>query len=326
MGRPYTTKEMALSLLLLFLICLTIFNISNQKASPHQVIRAYFLPQKSVPAPAPALSTIEMVKEKSMEKLQFFKYPISDYPTVNWTISGNKTHDEFWRSIEPSFNCPLRLLTRYGKTGDGGKWVCGLENLEKIRGHGEAEPCVVYSFGVNTDSSFEAEVLATTHCAMYAYDMTVKAIAEPLRSSNPRVKFFKSGISAVQKGDTWPLDHYLRANGHEKMFIPILKLDVEGAEYQVLKQILNQYPMRLPFGQILVEFHIIMWQWLDQKTVRERDEFIEIVKLLESRGMRMYSREPNMKWMYGRAGCEFSFINMHMLDFFMDAEDIEPTG
>lgn len=35
--------------------------------------------------------------------------------------------------------------------GDGGKWVCGMSLYESIPGE---KPCVIYSFGVQTESSF----------------------------------------------------------------------------------------------------------------------------------------------------------------------------
>lgn len=35
--------------------------------------------------------------------------------------------------------------------GDGGKWVCGMSVYEKLP---VEKPCVIYSFGVNDDSSF----------------------------------------------------------------------------------------------------------------------------------------------------------------------------
>lgn len=35
--------------------------------------------------------------------------------------------------------------------GDGGKWVCGMSLYEDIP---TEKPCVIYSFGVQTESSF----------------------------------------------------------------------------------------------------------------------------------------------------------------------------
>lgn len=37
--------------------------------------------------------------------------------------------------------------------GDGGKYVCGVDALAELK---EGRGCVVYSFGINGESSFEA--------------------------------------------------------------------------------------------------------------------------------------------------------------------------
>jgi len=42
-------------------------------------------------------------------------------------------------------------MERIGRMGDGGKWVCGMSLYEEIPAE---KPCVIYSFGVQTESSF----------------------------------------------------------------------------------------------------------------------------------------------------------------------------
>lgn len=42
-------------------------------------------------------------------------------------------------------------MERIGRMGDGGKWVCGMSLYEAIP---KEKPCVIYSFGVQTESSF----------------------------------------------------------------------------------------------------------------------------------------------------------------------------
>ena len=54
---------------------------------------------------------------------------------------------------------------------DGGKFVCGLSALARL----PEEECVLYSFGVNGESSFEAEVLQKTNCKAYGYDFSVNS-------------------------------------------------------------------------------------------------------------------------------------------------------
>lgn len=50
----------------------------------------------------------------------------------------------------PAFFCPHEL-ERVGALGDGGKWVCGINQLQ------EKEDCVVYSIGTlgSSSSTFE---------------------------------------------------------------------------------------------------------------------------------------------------------------------------
>ena len=45
-------------------------------------------------------------------------------------------------------------MERVGRVGDGGKWMCGIEYLAS-----RSEPCVMYSYGIRGDVSFEVEVV-----------------------------------------------------------------------------------------------------------------------------------------------------------------------
>lgn len=55
---------------------------------------------------------------------------------------------------------------------DGGKWVCGMSRIAK------KPDCVVYSFGINGESSFEAEVLDRTECQLWGYDFSVSDVRD----------------------------------------------------------------------------------------------------------------------------------------------------
>lgn len=71
----------------------------------------------------------------------------------------------------PAFQCPHRMQ-RVGTLGDGGKWVCGMERIEKKK------ECVIYSAGVNGESSFEAALLERAPgCQVYGYDFSVNSVS-----------------------------------------------------------------------------------------------------------------------------------------------------
>jgi len=119
----------------------------------------------------------------------------------NWP----EPEDKFWTGpeIKLDYICPNNLLTRVGREGDGGKWMCGLESFgRRSMNAGFNTNCVVYSFGVKDDSSFEAAVLASTTCSLYGYDPSVDEIGTPLKMSNPRVNFQKMGLAGAGRVTT----------------------------------------------------------------------------------------------------------------------------
>ena len=142
---------------------------------------------------------------------------------------------------------------------------------------------IVYSFGLGEDTSWDERMLARG-AQVYGFDPTTKAAAyvstrKELRSQKGQFYYVQKGI-AKSKGTldfTLPLnpEHvsvrqgkhdglgtfvrlqvdslqgFMTENGHTH--IDILKMDVEGAEYDVLEDFIqNSY---FPFTQLLVEFH-----------------------------------------------------------------------
>ncbi|OBT84894.1 hypothetical protein VE02_06567 [Pseudogymnoascus sp. 03VT05] len=55
-----------------------------------------------------------------------------------------------WDFVPASWSCPYEM-ERIGRMGDGGKWVCGMSKYEELPA---TRPCVIYSFGVQTESSY----------------------------------------------------------------------------------------------------------------------------------------------------------------------------
>ena len=128
----------------------------------------------------------------------------------------------------PAFNCPHEV-SRIGALGDGGKWVCGLSRLAS------KPDCVIYSFGLDWDSSFEAAVLQRTrHCEIWGFDWVAggfgKQVGKVEKDASGvlgvggagvrgRVHFVKVGLGAEDshaKGDDpklWTLRSLMRENG-----------------------------------------------------------------------------------------------------------------
>ena len=109
---------------------------------------------------------------------------------------------------------------------------------------------IVYSFGINNDVSFDWAV-ADRGCQVFMYDHTINNLPRTRESFN----FFKEGV-AGEKSSSLPLDtleNYIKRNGHSSKSGMILKMDVEGAEWEALcatsSKVLKQ------FDQIVLEFH-----------------------------------------------------------------------
>ena len=84
------------------------------------------------------------------------------------------------------------------------------------------------------------------------------------------------------------IDSLMKKNKHQK--IDILKMDIEGSEYEVLEDILSK---KIPIKQILVEFHPYLF-----KDGREKTKYI--LDILTENNYRCFAVSQNM--------LEYSFI------------------
>ncbi|CAL8140987.1 unnamed protein product [Orchesella dallaii] len=198
---------------------------------------------------------------------------------------------DMWKLFGSGYSCPFNL-TREGNEGDGGKWICGLEKILS-----QKESCAIYSFGIANDSTFEAELLGRTkNCSLFAYDPSVSQIGWPLTASTPRVTFQQFGLSFRDDRRERTLKTLMNQNGHK--WIDVLKVDIEGHEYESLFQAMNDFD-GFPVGQLLVELHVTSKPF--NVTV-----FFTLIQKLESFGMRVFNYEPNPLC---KMCCEYSFLN-----------------
>jgi len=104
--------------------------------------------------------------------------------------------------------------------GEGGKWVCGMSRYEKNR-----KPCVVYSFGLNNDSSFEQELLERTNCEIWGYDQNNEGFGPEITGQTEgRTHFMRAGVQGNTDPDGTPpafftIQDLMNLNGHDYMFV-----------------------------------------------------------------------------------------------------------
>lgn len=168
------------------------------------------------------------------------------------------------------------------------------------------EKSVIYSVGVGEDISFDEELITKFNSKVYGFDPTPKSIKFIEDKKNLNSNFFMNpyGLYNFDGKIDFLLpsnsDHVsctignlraYEANEIEKVTVPvytfdtilskigtqkidILKLDIEGAEYEVLDDILNS---KIEIDQICIEFHHRFKGVSKEKTK-------SAIKLLRSKG------------------------------------------
>ncbi|KAG0726178.1 hypothetical protein GWK47_004419 [Chionoecetes opilio] len=143
--------------------------------------------------------------------------------------------------------------------GDGKKFVCMDERFHITPGN-----CIVFSFGVNNEWSFEDE-FDKFGCKVFAYDPTM---GKEDHQRSPNVRFFARGIANYQgtkmigMGNNWSVkkvdrfENLVREAGVEGREIDFVKLDVELSEIDFLQDMLFNSPHVLAkIKQIAMEVH-----------------------------------------------------------------------
>ncbi|OLN92798.1 hypothetical protein CCHL11_06696 [Colletotrichum chlorophyti] len=194
-----------------------------------------------------------------------------------------------WDFVPASYGCPHEM-ERVGRMGDGGKWVCG---MSKYVNFPHDRDCVVYSFGVRDESSFEEEMLSRTKCSVWAYDFSVVDFGKQLEPQHrSKAHFLQAGIAGktdpARDPPFYSIADLMKKNGHD--YIDILKMDIEFAEFEAMDGFGEDFPLslgeELPIGQLMIEIH-----FFNGMTV---DRFLDWWERLESRGLRPAWTEPNL--------------------------------
>jgi hypothetical protein len=173
-------------------------------------------------------------------------------------------------------------------------WSSGIPNVGQ-------DGIVAYSFGINEESSFEAELLERVPAArIWGYDFSVKGWGPQIAQKHRLRTFFgKVGIGKADEPSKsppfWTLQSLMQQNNHT--YIDILKIDVEGSEYTALDSVMDHFTKTwkgrgqamLPIGQIMIEIHVG-----DDRPEIHFGRFRSWWERLETMGMRPTWMEMNL--------------------------------
>jgi FkbM family methyltransferase len=195
-------------------------------------------------------------------------------------------------------------------------WVGSPSGGAYVDLHWLGRQSVVYSFGIATEISFDRAIIAATGCQVFGFDPDPRCtrwLNEPGRWVPPEFHFSEIALGAASgsfsfhmtdiermtgslacdfNGETVPvkcmsLKDIMGSHGHEQ--VDYLKLDIEGAEYDVLNAWLSEYET-LPVQQLWLEFHPDGNQW----TERDSQHLVRrLAKIGMVPGYRNYLRCPN---------------------------------
>ncbi len=212
--------------------------------------------------------------------------------------------------VRPSLDCPRE---RHGSE-HGGWWICP---------EGLGADSIVYSFGIGKDISFDSSIIERYGMRVEAFDPTPESLAWLKAQTLPEnFRVHELGLAARDGSmDFFPpaqADHvshtllpgtYGEDLSRETISVPvrrlagimtslghgridILKMDIEGAEYEVLVDILAS---KLEISQLLVEFHH-RFPGVGPGATREA------IASLESHGYRLFHASAS--------GEEYSFLRV----------------
>jgi len=214
----------------------------------------------------------------------------------------------FQDNYEPTFSC--RFEQRLGINGDGGKWICDVYRLKKLKS------CLIYSLGSNGEFSFENETKRyLPHCDIHTFDL------KEFNCTN-LCTFHKVKIGDGSNG-TKTLRMIMSNLKHSERILDILKIDIEGGEYEFFDDLFRTTDfISENIHQILVEIHLSrIIRIVNNVTIYDYQKIHRLFKLFHDKHFVIFHKEVNLYNPY--RAFEFSFIRLNE-KFFQINNDLSP--
>ncbi|GFO28782.1 methyltransferase-like protein 24 [Plakobranchus ocellatus] len=183
-------------------------------------------------------------------------------------------------------------VTRMGNIEDGGWELCEDPLYAPIK-----DNCLVYSYGINYDFSFD-DAMEKYGCEVHSFDPSMNNYKDYLR--NQRVHFHSVGVAGVDKtigndSSTWYLytiaSHRRRLH-HElsERRLDVLKIDVEGYELEALMTALDDGSLD-DIRQLIFETHLNITGYPLKKNYFQ---YLTLLRKIYARGFRIHTTHRNM--------------------------------
>ncbi|XP_037785565.1 methyltransferase-like protein 24 isoform X1 [Penaeus monodon] len=207
---------------------------------------------------------------------------------------------------------PCRKLVRQGGKLcrgklDGDKKLC-LDPFVRPT----SNSCLVYSFGIGYDFSFDA-AMGKYGCQVFSFDDdSAHALLD--RNPFPRVKFLRFRLAAgrgVKVERSYnpatkseyiylyrPLDNIMYLLGHSTANVDVLKIDVDGPEWEIFEDSIFKTDVLERTKQLSMEIHlgVFLDPHLDTGLPLSQtlQKYTRVLRGLEDRGFHLTHHEPNL--------------------------------
>ena len=157
----------------------------------------------------------------------------------------------------------------------------------------EAEKCLIYSFGINNEWSFD-DTMAKYGCEVFSFDPSMN---QSDHDRNELVHFYNLGLGdreyTTDKG--WKIKrlssiYQMLLPRHGERVIDYLKMDIESAEWNTIPQIIKSGMLK-KVRQLGVEFH-----FHNGGTLQTYQSRVGIIKSIEDAGMVRFDSKYNPWW------------------------------
>ncbi|KAL5013565.1 hypothetical protein ScPMuIL_007835 [Solemya velum] len=192
----------------------------------------------------------------------------------------------FYHSYITSHQALCRREVRIGKITDGGWEVCEDSQYKPQM------PCLVYSFGISTDFSFDDGIEERYGCEVHSFDPTIN---KPEHRRGNNIWFHPIGIGGVseehKRGPMMTLGDLRNKFNHTNRKIDIIKMDVEFMEWSSLPEMLSGSALA-DVRQLAIEFHIGTFN-LKKRDKDNYIEFLLVLKQMYEAGYRIFQSKMN---------------------------------
>ncbi|ELT98899.1 hypothetical protein CAPTEDRAFT_198524 [Capitella teleta] len=218
---------------------------------------------------------------------------ISDCPIENFLCNNVSDEINNFTSIEDAQRVFHKLVTTkeytcdkhvvYGHQGDGGYPLCEDKTFALKK-----NDCLVYSFGIRNDWSFDDALYDKMECEVHSFD---PSIGKKDHMHKPKVHFHNLGLWGTRfvNSENWMLDSFrgiLKKLGHEEAsvvfiiaerVIDAVKLDIESSEWPFFEDVISASgPSVLRnVKQMALEIHTPRWN--REKREMSQEDYAQII-------------------------------------------------